>query len=317
MTSDKIKKFKQFLHGSGYLFSEDDFASDSRKNRLKTDLVKNGKQYVGYLLLDSGYKTIFFNEMSALSELNKLNFSHGPKLVDYSENEGWMIREKITGDTAGDVYRIDKKNLSIDHFSDSLVEVLMFFATMNPKDGDNVTAQSLTNYLKTKIDLDDPENGQIAELIIKLCDNIGLNEKNIEEKDMQVFLHGDMQPTNLITDAEKNVFVVDFEKAGRGNLLFDFASLYHRGEDNPSWQRSFMRKYIKALESIKLNFDEKAFDLFHMYYLALDVVSLQVVYLKNTGDLKPFRSTNLDKKEASRLHDLYLEILSNKLKSIQ
>lgn len=314
VTSKKIEQFRENLIIKGYVFKDSDFIELNQKNKLIIDLKKAGKEYVGYLLLNDNLRNIFINEISTLRLLNDRNFSHGPKITDYSDVKCWMIRQKIAGNVAGNIYQIYKSNLSNNEVTDTLIEILGFFIGIKSDHNSAVSAGEMISYLKSKIGPNRVKNVQSTVLISQVCERLSLNRQLIDKKNLMGFLHGDIQPTNIIVNHNKEIFVIDFEKAGRGNILFDFTSLYHRREDDTRWQKEILKKYVKKLHSLKINFDENSFNLFHMYFLSLDIASLDMVYLNNNQGTDPYRFTDFDKKKAQKLYDLYVKKLSDILK---
>ena len=116
-------------------------------------------------------------------------------------------------------------------------------------------------------------------------------------------MHCDMQPTNILIKPDGHLALIDFEKSAIGNYYYDIASTHHRAESSLQWQNDFLHTIVDDLSGDGIKFNQELFELYHHYFILLDLVSLNLVYIQKQA--QPYHGTFLKEGEAKELFDSY------------
>lgn len=257
----------------------------------------------------------FLLEKNLLDEVNiafflkKASFNHAPQIVDYSPEGYWLIRQKISGKAAGDVYDFLPEVLSDEKSTEKMIDIVKSLHLLKGPDLKILSTayleENLSKYLK--------KYPEYKELIEKFIGKIRSKQKKLNDKSYDVFLHGDLQPTNFILTGKENLHLIDFETVATGNLYFDLASLYRRGEKNSEWQNDLLKLFYKLPKIEEKSFEQDVFDVYYFYFSVLEVITLDTGYIRKIA--KPSHGTFLSPEEANKKREKYLLKLNNYLSS--
>lgn len=311
MNNKRIINLADYLRKEGFSFNDKELSSGDNSKRIILEIKKADRNFLAYSIPNENVnlESNMAKEVMALKaiEEQKSELSHiVPRVVQYSKEDHWFIRESLDGNICGNVYSFDKQFYTEAHLKE-LVLMLKFLRSIKLDGLESITVSDLVATLQNMVKKSYYDK-------TKLNKAIGLYEKNkksIEDPIKKSFLHKDLQPTNLLIGPDGNLALVDFEKSAQGNYYYDFVSLYHRSDGNPKWQEEFKNAFANSLNE---SFSDVTFLAFYSYVLFLDIVSLDLVYLKKA--IKPFHHTNLTDIEAKELmaeYEIKLEQILNDL----
>lgn len=305
--SERLENLKSYLAKNGFRFSMNpvDFKN---KTKIIFSAEKSKKNFLVYFLLDLSNDLIsrFENEIKAFEFFASSSVISCPEIIYFDQKNYWLIREEFQGDATGNVYFFNAK-CQTDNFIRKLSSILEEFVSSNV----SVAKKDLTKIMIKKITFfsSDKNINLDAGVINNFCNQVLKSKTEINNPKFCHFVHGDLQPTNILTAGSK-ISIIDFEQSSRANILYDFASLYHRAELNPNWQKRFLDEYKKMLLKHDIEFSPSIFGIFYRYFLLSDVATLVNKYLLNKG--KKFHGTaSLDQKLVKQLIKLYLEKFTN------
>lgn len=106
-----------------------------------------------------------------------------------------------------------------------------------------------------------------------IFDEVG-EAKKLLDQSCQFLLHRDSHPENILLGKSGRIFLVDFNDICFGNEAYEFAHLWVHAWKEPSWQKAFLREYLKKV------FDKKRF--LTLFRLCLfDLLTSEIENLKN------------------------------------
>ncbi len=282
-----------------------------QKLKRQTFLVSQAKRKMIACIVngDEAVEKRMLNEIKTLRQINKEKLNFVPALHQYSVENYWYIRESIAGRVAGNVYFFCQEFVDKEYFVGQLVDILLSLQKIRKPADSLFSLEHIADNIKNALSASHDHHELVAAFLKKLL----AGKEPICDRQYFSFIHGDTQPTNIILGEDDRLALIDFESCKFGNYLFDFASLYHRAECFPEWQKQFKEEYIRQLTRAGKKFSEEAFNLFLGYFLALDIVSLDVIYLK--GRQRPLHNTEIAPNEAQKMISLYAARLKSVVNS--
>jgi predicted Ser/Thr protein kinase len=238
----------------------------------------------------------FFNEISALTELQNFGKKFQPQIFSISRKNLSIIESYIEGKPAGSLFDFNRK--FIDEIDPKkIINLLDEFKKIHPKLEFDRQELRIGNLKRLKVinkEFDSQKVTIWSDNYIKIFDR--------DISDGGSFSHGDVSAGNIIFD-QKSVYLIDWESAKYEPYFRDFASAYYRALNFPEWQANF----IKAINFI----DERKKESFFAYYIFIllsDAASLKI--MDKAGKRNYFRSGEMSELEIkNKIKKNYLEAM--------
>jgi hypothetical protein len=295
----KTAEFIEFLDSRNYSYDKAIFEKPGKK-KFKLVVSDNNSKYLAEFIPEDSIadKTGIVNEILIANQFKEANLPFStPRMIDCSIEDLWYIREYPKGRPAGNVYNFSDSFISS---ANSIPAIISFFdhfaladiAIRNDLKSEEMTSRITDQLVRFKIT--NKKILQYADRVLEEIPTLSFDETNN--------LHGDLQPTNIICGDD--IYFIDFESSKEGDILYDFASIFHRLELNKPAQQNLLDEFTGLLSKRDIKFNKERFNIYHRYYLLIDCMSL------SAGSRASFNDTILSSVEQRELLQTFLELLS-------
>lgn len=193
--------------------------------------------------------------------IDKLKFSFLPKIIEFDENQNYLITQEIDGERLSYILQTQKEEKPIDYmfeYGKTLAQIHLSTLSTEP--------------VKHRKFFDIPNVDYLEKNKIGFMFDYLINNKPTEIN--RCFCHGDFHYANILWENKNIVAVLDWELSGIGNKEFDIAwAIINRPSQKFLKTKKEVNEFLKGYQSINIynkQYVEYYMNLIYCHFISVD-----------------------------------------------